>query len=349
MTQDGALIGTINKGQFIETAALTGNHVFAGDKPIYVVQYMTGQGSPGTSNLGDPAMGNMIPPEQYFKSYTFSTVGGTQFAQNHLTVIASNTDVTGGTMLLDGVPIPAASFTAVPTTSFSAATMLLTAGTHTTASTAAGHGITVEGYNSFDSYIYPGGAQFEFINPAGDANPPICSAQTNNGPPPFVTGSATDNRPSEDTNNNGVLDLGEDLNNNGQIDKDTGIFFVALEGGSSNVALTVNPFVPGDDTATYRVDLVDPNQPGTGVVRATDGAGNVCRVNVALNQQQQARCDVDKDGDIDKNDLALISRARGQKATGPDDPRDSDGDGLITPNDVKVCIPKCTRPNCAIQ
>lgn len=59
-------------------------------------------------------------------------------------------------------------------------------------------------------------------------------------------------------------------------------------------------------------------------------------------------CDEDGDGDIDTADLTLISQARGQQASGPDDPRDADGDGLITPNDVKVCIPICTRPNCAI-
>lgn len=70
---------------------------------------------------------------------------------------------------------------------------------------------------------------------------------------------------------------------------------------------------------------------------------------VTIASISQAKCDVDLDGDIDKADTALISRARGQQATGPDDPRDADGDGLITPNDVKVCIPLCTRPNCAIQ
>ena len=59
--------------------------------------------------------------------------------------------------------------------------------------------------------------------------------------------------------------------------------------------------------------------------------------------------DFDKDGDIDKNDLSLISKARNQPASGPDDPRDSDADGRITPNDVKMCIPKCTRANCATQ
>lgn len=61
-----------------------------------------------------------------------------------------------------------------------------------------------------------------------------------------------------------------------------------------------------------------------------------------------ATCDVDADGDIDKNDLSAISRARGQTAQ-PGDPRDGDRDGLITPNDVKVCLKICTRPNCALQ
>jgi outer membrane protein assembly factor BamB len=59
-------------------------------------------------------------------------------------------------------------------------------------------------------------------------------------------------------------------------------------------------------------------------------------------------CDIDRDGDIDKNDLALISRARGQRAV-LNDPRDSDGDGWITPNDVKVCTQRCTRLYCAVQ
>jgi hypothetical protein len=61
-----------------------------------------------------------------------------------------------------------------------------------------------------------------------------------------------------------------------------------------------------------------------------------------------ARCDVDGDGDIDKLDLSQISRSRNQPA-GVDDPRDANGDGVITPADVKVCIPLCTLPGCAVQ
>ena len=62
----------------------------------------------------------------------------------------------------------------------------------------------------------------------------------------------------------------------------------------------------------------------------------------------QAICNVDQDSDIDKTDLSAISRARGQTAQ-PGDPRDANGDGLISPADLKVCIPLCTRPNCAVQ
>lgn len=78
-----------------------------------------------------------------------------------------------------------------------------------------------------------------------------------------------------------------------------------------------------------------------------DGASPVVQ-DVTIASVGRAVCDVDLDGDIDKADLSLISRSRGQTAQ-PGDPRDADGDGRIAPNDVKVCTPQCTRPNCALQ
>jgi hypothetical protein len=58
-------------------------------------------------------------------------------------------------------------------------------------------------------------------------------------------------------------------------------------------------------------------------------------------------CDVDLDGRIDRNDINLIFAARNTPATGPDDPRDADGDGVITVNDARICTLLCTNPNCA--
>ena len=208
---------------------------------------MTGQPflGPESDHVGDPAMGNMVPSGQYGTGYTFATPNQTQFPVQFLTVIADNRDL--ATLTLDGKPIGATAFSPIGTTGLSAALLSLSAGTHNTASTRP-HGITVEGYGSFDSYLYPGGAQFAFINPVGDANPPICSLDETE--PQFFTGSAQDNRPSEDANGNGTLDAGEDLNGNGEIDEDTGIFSVQLLESAQNLGSRSIPSSPGTTSST---------------------------------------------------------------------------------------------------
>lgn len=322
VTQDGAPIGTINAGQFIETAILPGNHVFVGDKPIYVTQFMTGQNAPGNTT-GDPAMGNMIPSAQFQSSYTFATPPGDQFAQNFVTIIADNVDIGAGTILLDGAPVPAGNFSAIPGTTLAAAIEPIAAGTHTTNSTSAPHGITVEGFNSFDSYIYPGGALFQFINPP-ETVPPVCVADVNPGPPPSATGSVTDNGPD-----------------------DSGVFFVTLLGGSNNVALTVDAFTPGDGEATFSLDLINPSMSGNGTVRGTDGAGNVCTVDINLEVQTGQRCDVDNNDQVDINDIRAISARRNQTVPPADPIYDIDGDGVVTVNDARQCVLECTNSRCA--
>jgi hypothetical protein len=59
--------------------------------------------------------------------------------------------------------------------------------------------------------------------------------------------------------------------------------------------------------------------------------------------------DLDGDGDIDSDDVAVIVAARGEPATGPDDPRDLDGDGVITALDARLLVLQCTRPYCATE
>ncbi len=269
---DGVSQGSINRGEFMELGSLPDSHVVSGSHPIFVTQFMTGSTSPGAT-LGDPAQGNMIPPAQFLNQYTFSTVGGQQFAQHFLTLIVNNADLSN--ISLDGVPVGSGVFSPILGSDYSSAVVALTEGTHTTASVSP-HGITVEGYNQDDSYLYPGGARFAFINPQGDANPPICNVSFLAGPPQSFTGTATDNRPTEDINNNHVLDQGEDLNGNGQIDKDSGVFFVELTPDSSNLSLNVDAFIPGAGQVGFSVSLVDPNVAYSGTVKVTDGAGNTC-------------------------------------------------------------------------
>ncbi|MBV1892349.1 MAG: IgGFc-binding protein [Gammaproteobacteria bacterium] len=344
--QDNAAIGVINRGEFIETPILPGDHLFSADKPIYVTQFMTGLNSSG-AELGDPAMGNMTPSEQYLSDYTFSTVGNSQFVENYVTIVAEDSDT--ATLTLDGSIIGTEYFSPINGSGFSIARLFLESGTHTTSSFGV-HGITVEGYNSFDSYIYPGGALFQFINPMGDANAPICEGLVTAGPPPSFSGSGEDSRPTEDVNGNGILDDDEDLNGNENIDVDTGIFFIELMLGASNLALVVDSFVPGDGVVNYAVTLVDPNVAGVGTVIVTDGAGNACEQPIELNAATEPKvCDADIDGNVDRDDIGLIFAARNQSASGPDDPMDSDGDGVITVLDGRLCSQQCTLEGCAAE
>lgn len=160
ITLDGVLQATLNRGKFLEIGPLAGNHAIAGDHPIFVTQFMTGSTSPGAF-LGDPAQVNVIPPEQFLKSYTFSTVGGSQFRFHYLTLTAPTSSI--GALALDGNAIPANQFTPIATSGYSSAVVPITEGSHSTLSNQP-HGITVEGINQDDSYIYPGGARLEFIN-----------------------------------------------------------------------------------------------------------------------------------------------------------------------------------------
>lgn len=135
-----------------------------------------------------------------------------------------------------------------------------------------------------------------------------------------------------------------------------GTAFVSASGGGVHAAGTV----------TWIVGLLAANAPQVCqslVVKVNAAAGSVLlnratidsddtnptsrtvRSNVIAGAQS---CDVDLDGDVDKRDTDAILRARGQVAV-PGDPRDADRDGLITVRDAKLCIQRCTLPNCAVQ
>jgi hypothetical protein len=60
-------------------------------------------------------------------------------------------------------------------------------------------------------------------------------------------------------------------------------------------------------------------------------------------------CDVDKDGDVDLDDVTLLQRMLPARptVTGPDDPRDPDHNGRIDIGDVRACILLCTRAKCS--
>jgi hypothetical protein len=56
--------------------------------------------------------------------------------------------------------------------------------------------------------------------------------------------------------------------------------------------------------------------------------------------------DLDGDGDVDKNDLQIVTGARGETPIAFDQ-RDINGDGIINANDARALTLQCTRPGCA--
>ncbi len=58
------------------------------------------------------------------------------------------------------------------------------------------------------------------------------------------------------------------------------------------------------------------------------------------------QCDVDRDGDVDRVDIAAITAARNQPAESQADPRDADRDGVINILDARKCTARCTRAAC---
>jgi len=53
--------------------------------------------------------------------------------------------------------------------------------------------------------------------------------------------------------------------------------------------------------------------------------------------------DLDGDGEVDVDDLEILLAGRNEPAEGPDDPRDLDGDGVITVLDARKLVTLFTK------
>lgn len=58
-------------------------------------------------------------------------------------------------------------------------------------------------------------------------------------------------------------------------------------------------------------------------------------------------CDINKNGQVDLQDLLLIRGAIGITPL-PGDPRDANGDGVINIADARFCQLRCTKAACAV-
>lgn len=154
---------TLNKGQWVEFLATDDFHVSA-DYAIMVGQFLVGQTyySDIFEYHGDPAYSLMVPTEQFRDSYTF--LAPSTITHNYVNV-TKRVNEGGPTVMLDGQPIPDASFSQpIGSTGYGVARVYID-GTHHTITSTEPFGIVVYGFATFTSYSYPGGLDLNHINP----------------------------------------------------------------------------------------------------------------------------------------------------------------------------------------
>jgi hypothetical protein len=148
-----------NPGDFVELALKNQDFEVHADQKILISQYMVSQDAPGGNGSGDPGMALAVPVAQYRTSYQFHAP--TNYTANFVNITAP----TGADVILDGTPVPAASYRAIGSSGHGVARVALSntgTGTHTATSSMA-FGISVYGYGSYTSYWYPGGLDLNSI------------------------------------------------------------------------------------------------------------------------------------------------------------------------------------------
>ena len=101
-------------------------------------------------------------------------------------------------------------------------------------------------------------------------------------------------------------------------------------------------------SATVRIRIASNAAPGFRSVSLTTGSETAVLLNGFFVNAAAMPGDADRDGDIDNSDLQLVLAVR-NTTVGAGDPRDLNGDGVVTVRDARLLILACTRPNCATQ
>ena len=132
-----------------------GDFLVSADRPIAVVNYMTGSSLAGT--IGDPAMVQLPPVEQFLPRYVLLVPSS--WNDDTLTIVRP----AGAAVTLDGAPVPDASFASAGG-GFEVARRPVADGVHVVEATDP-VGVIVAGVTNVDSYAYLGGVGAEVINP----------------------------------------------------------------------------------------------------------------------------------------------------------------------------------------
>jgi hypothetical protein len=141
-----------------------GDFVVQADKPIGVMQYMTGSTNPFAMSDGDPCMVYMSPTEQFLPRYV--VLVPYNWVSDELII----TRPSGVEVLLDDAAIPDSAFIEVASSEWEVARQSVEDGVHVLESGdgESGLGVIVVGHDDYDSYCYAGGMGLAAINPSVD-------------------------------------------------------------------------------------------------------------------------------------------------------------------------------------
>ena len=90
-----------------------------------------------------------------------------------------------------------------------------------------------------------------------------------------------------------------------------------------------------------------PTVAGTYVFRLVVNDGSAFSAPASVTLTVPILGDINGDGRVDSNDLALIVAALNTPANGPNDIRDLNGDGTINALDTRKLVTLCTSAGCA--
>ncbi len=153
----------LNAGQVVEfyaggNANQPGDFEVVADRPIAVLNYMTGSENPG-AGIGDPAMVQLSPIEQFLPRYVVLV------PSTWITDVAVVARPAGAEILLDGAPIADNLFIPVANSGFEVARVPVADGIHVFDGDTNAFSIVILGYDDYDSYAYLGGTGTGVINP----------------------------------------------------------------------------------------------------------------------------------------------------------------------------------------
>ena len=157
---------TLNQGQvlLLQVGGSTvhpGDFVINADKPVLVMEYLSSGAATNapTALAGDPAMTQAVPSEQFLDRYVVLVPAN--WIYDYMII----TKPVGSVVNIDGSPIPQGSFVGVGVNpQWEVARVPTADGVHSLDGSAP-FGVVVVGYDSYDSYAYPGGLDQQILNP----------------------------------------------------------------------------------------------------------------------------------------------------------------------------------------